>query len=88
VLGVKTNIGFLRRVMADEEFRKCKIDTGYIERHPELINPGTRDMKPALIAAAIAMNNSTGSGLQAQAAAASNWKLFARRSGVTRSPLA
>lgn len=88
VLGVKTNIGFLRRVMADEEFRKCKIDTGYIERHPELINPETRDIKPALIAAAIAMNNSTGSGPQSQTAAASNWKLFARRSGVTRSPLA
>ncbi|MEQ9618103.1 MAG: acetyl-CoA carboxylase biotin carboxylase subunit [Deltaproteobacteria bacterium] len=87
VLGVRTNIGFLRRVMSDKEFQQGKIDTGFIERHPELLKPGTVEIEPALIAAALAMNSS-GNSEQAAQKPVSNWKSFSRRLGVSRSPLA
>ncbi len=87
VLGVKTNIGFLIRVMNNDEFRKGKIDTGFIERHPELLKPSAVEIEPALIAAALAMNSSEYAAQAAQKPA-SNWKLFGRRLGVSRSPLA
>lgn len=87
VLGVKTNIGFLIRVMNNNEFRKGKIDTGFIERHPELLKPSVVEIEPALIAAALAMHSSECASQAAQKPA-SNWKLFGRRLGVSRSPLA
>ena len=87
VLGVKTNIGFLIRAMNNDEFRKGKIDTGFIERHPELLKPPAPEIEPALIAAALSMSSSESAGQPAQKPS-SNWKLFGRRSGVTRSPLA
>jgi acetyl-CoA carboxylase biotin carboxylase subunit len=87
VLGVKTNIGFLIRVMKDEEFRKGKIDTGFIERHPELLKPQVLEIEPALITAALSMNSAE-SAVQTTQKPASNWKLFGRRSGVSRSPFA
>ena len=87
VLGVKTNIGFLIRVMHDEEFRKGKIDTGFIERHPELLKPQVLEIEPALITAALSMNSAE-SAAQTTQKPASNWKLFGRRSGVSRSPFA
>jgi acetyl-CoA carboxylase biotin carboxylase subunit len=86
VLGVKTNIGFLIRVMNDDEFLEGKIDTGFIERHPELLKPQSVETEAALIAAALSMYSSE-SISQAAQKPASNWKLFGRRSGLTRSPL-
>ncbi len=85
VLGVKTNIGFLIRTMGDDEFRKGKIDTGFIERHPELLKPSAAGTEKALIAAALSMSSSERTDTQSQKPA-SNWKLFGRRSGVSRSP--
>jgi acetyl-CoA carboxylase, biotin carboxylase subunit len=32
VEGIKTNLGLFRRILADENFRSGKIDTGYLER--------------------------------------------------------
>ncbi len=87
VLGVKTNIGFLLRVMADKEFRAGKIDTGFIERHPELLNPATVKVEPALIAAGLAMYSSDAAEQTAQKPA-SNWKLYGRKLGVSRGSLA
>ncbi|MCH8014828.1 MAG: ATP-grasp domain-containing protein [Candidatus Dadabacteria bacterium] len=82
VLGVKTNIGFLIRLMNDEEFRQGKIDTGFIERHPELLTPGTVDLEPALIAAALAVDDieeTVDSDKQPQ----SNWKLLGRKAALS-----
>ncbi|MEE8044818.1 MAG: acetyl-CoA carboxylase biotin carboxylase subunit [Thermodesulfobacteriota bacterium] len=86
VLGVKTNIGFLIRLMNDEEFRQGKIDTGFIERHPELLTPGTVDLEPALIAAALAVDDieeTVDSDKQPQ----SNWKLLGRKAALSGSSL-
>jgi pyruvate carboxylase len=85
VLGVKTNLGFLIRVMQNDEFKKAEIDTGFIERHPELLTPMTDDIESSLIAAAICIDNfqekgqDTGTGKPT-----SNWKIFSRRLGVSR----
>ncbi|MEM4658803.1 MAG: hypothetical protein QXX77_10335, partial [Candidatus Methanosuratincola sp.] len=87
VLGVKTNIGFLTRVLNEEEFVRCEIDTGYIGRHPELLVPGNKHLGDALIAAAICMREATTPQANAAQAASSNWKAFGRRLAVTRNAL-
>ena len=87
VLGVKTNIGFLRRIMENEEFIRGEIDTSFIERHPELLPPSLGEIEPALIAAALAMRNSTKEVGTSKQAPASNWKLLSRKLAVSRNPL-
>ena len=87
VLGVKTNIGFLIRVMKDEEFQKAEIDTGFIDRHPELLTSNSDKTAPALIAAALAMDNAVPENGESEGKPTSNWKLFARRLGVSRNSL-
>ncbi len=82
VLGVKTNIGFLIRVMDNEEFQKAKIDTGFIDRHPELLRPGTDQIKAAVIAAGVASDEQNDTGV-VEKKTVSNWKLYARRAGVS-----
>lgn len=88
VLGVKTNIGFLIRVMENEEFKNADFDTGFIERHPELLTPENDGIEPALIAAAICIDKfqqpDKADGL---AKPTSNWKLMARRLGVSRNSI-
>jgi len=88
VLGVKTNIGFLIRVMSNEEFQEGKIDTGFIERHQDLLRPAELDTETALIAASLAMYSSDGEEEKASKKPTSNWKQYARRVGVSRSPQA
>jgi acetyl-CoA/propionyl-CoA carboxylase, biotin carboxylase, biotin carboxyl carrier protein len=34
IFGVTTNLGFLRRLAASDEFRDAAIDTGWLDRHP------------------------------------------------------
>ncbi|MGI9534916.1 MAG: acetyl-CoA carboxylase biotin carboxylase subunit [Thermodesulfobacteriota bacterium] len=89
VLGVRTNLGFLIRVMQEEEFKSAAIDTAYIDRHPELLKSDSEDVRPALIAAAIAMENSTveSNNINDKSGSASNWKLLSRRMGVSRNSL-
>ncbi len=83
VLGLRTNIGFLRRVMENDEFIRGEIDTGFIERHPELLKSNGDGIEYALIAAALAMGNSTKEVEASKQTPVSNWKLFARRSAVS-----
>lgn len=84
VLGVKTNIGFLLRVMANDEFKKGAIDTGFIERNPDTLKPTSIDIEPALLGAAIAIRDASHDLEKAKYMRASNWKLFSRKLGVTR----
>jgi acetyl/propionyl-CoA carboxylase alpha subunit len=37
LLGVRTNIEFLQRLIATEDFRSGAIDTHFIERHPDIL---------------------------------------------------
>ncbi len=90
VLGVKTNIAFLLRVLEEEEFRRCNIDTGYIDRHPELLEHrySEEDITRALQSAAVALSKATAqidtSTLQTTSA---KWKSFGRRMAVSRNLL-
>ena len=53
VLGVTTNIGFLRRLLADEDVRAGRLDTGLVERRLDrLVEPDAPDV--ALVAAGLA----------------------------------
>ncbi|NIP37799.1 MAG: acetyl-CoA carboxylase biotin carboxylase subunit [Candidatus Dadabacteria bacterium] len=85
VLGVKTNIGFLIRVMRDENFRKVNFDTGFIDKYPELLKPTTEELDLPLIAAALAvetMEQQEGAGTSSKPD--SKWKSLARQMGVSR----
>ncbi|NIT12708.1 MAG: acetyl-CoA carboxylase biotin carboxylase subunit [Candidatus Dadabacteria bacterium] len=85
VLGVKTNIGFLIRVMRDENFKKVKFDTGFIERYPQLLKPTTEELDLPLIAAGLAVETMEQSDIANKASKPqSNWKAHARRLGVSR----
>lgn len=87
VLGVKTNIGFLVRVMNNKEFQNGDIDTGFIERHPDLISPQSIDTEMTLIAAAIAMKHTANKKDISGEKPVSNWKLYSRKLGVSRNPV-
>lgn len=85
VLGTKTNIGFLIRVMKNDEFLKADIDTGFIDRHPELLAPGGEGKRKAAVAAALALHfGSAPSSESGGGKTVSGWKSFARRLGVLR----
>ncbi len=85
VLGTKTNIGFLIRVMNNSEFLRAKIDTGFIDRHPELLVPGDEGKQQAAIAAALALHfGSVETAQGGKGKKFSGWKSFARRLGVLR----
>ncbi|MFP5486975.1 MAG: biotin/lipoyl-containing protein, partial [Acidimicrobiia bacterium] len=54
VLGVTTNVGFLRRLLADDDVRAGRLDTGLVERRlDELTAPASPEL--ALVAAGLAV---------------------------------
>jgi geranyl-CoA carboxylase alpha subunit len=58
LLGVKSNIDFLRRVINHPDFVSGNIDTGFIDRHPELLADPAEPPPIALIAVSIAKSGS------------------------------
>jgi 3-methylcrotonyl-CoA carboxylase alpha subunit len=52
VLGVPTNLGLLARVAAHPKFAAAAIDTGFIERHRDVLLPGPRAAPEMALAAA------------------------------------
>jgi len=53
LLGVRNNIEFLHRVISDPEFSSGKIDTGFLDRHPELFTVSTDVPVEALLVASL-----------------------------------
>jgi acetyl-CoA carboxylase biotin carboxylase subunit len=86
--GIKTNISLFQRILADENFRSGKIDTGYLER---LLSSGRGGGKKetadvAAVAAAVfglldAASNPAAGGAEA-GPATSSWKKTARTEGM------
>lgn len=82
VLGVKTNIGFLIRVMNNDVFREGKLDTGFIEKYPELLSAGEVDIEPAVIAAALAVEDAE-EVIDSDKGPQSNWKVLGRKAALS-----
>jgi acetyl-CoA carboxylase biotin carboxylase subunit len=53
ILGIRTNIAFLIRLLEDDAFREGRIDTGYIDRHIDRL--AVADVAPAEAVAAAAL---------------------------------
>lgn len=60
ILGVTTNLGFLRRLVASEAFGDAAIDTGWLDEHPDAFPAETSEL--ALCAAAWARAAAAGDG--------------------------
>jgi len=56
ILGLTTNLGFLRGLAASDAFRDCAIDTGYLDSHPDAIRPEGAETASVLAAWALAMH--------------------------------
>jgi acetyl-CoA carboxylase, biotin carboxylase subunit len=91
VAGIKTNVALFRRILADDDFRSGKIDTGYLERLLEASSSAaTRETAnlAAIAAAAFAALDSTskaasnGTGTADAGTSASNWKRAAKVEGL------
>jgi acetyl-CoA carboxylase biotin carboxylase subunit len=60
LLGVQNNIEFLHRVISTDDFRAGRIDTGFLERHPDLLAAPSGDIPAAaLLAAPLGATTST-----------------------------
>ena len=55
ILGLTTNLGFLRGLAASEEFRDNEIDTAWLDTHPDAIRP--EGLETAAVLAAWALAN-------------------------------
>jgi acetyl-CoA carboxylase biotin carboxylase subunit len=60
VLGVRTNIEFLRRVISTEDFSAGKLDTGFLDRHHELFTRSEEIPIEAILAASLQPEASRG----------------------------
>jgi acetyl-CoA carboxylase biotin carboxylase subunit len=90
LLGVKTTLPFLRRLVADEAFASGAIYTRFLERRDDLFEtPPRSDDGQALLAAALLShrrrgNGANGNGESSTQGGASAWRRAAQRAGVDR----
>ena len=85
VVGVQTNLDLLRAVAADADFAAADLDTGFIARHPALLDAGAAqasNIAPVLAAAALAARAARRAELPAAASdprspwsAADSWRM-------------
>src|SRR5205809_1967410 len=61
LLGVGTNIEFLRRIIATDDFTLGKLDTAFLDRHPELFTAPSEVPLEAILAASIPLPLGDGS---------------------------
>jgi 3-methylcrotonyl-CoA carboxylase alpha subunit/acetyl-CoA/propionyl-CoA carboxylase biotin carboxyl carrier protein len=54
ILGLTTNLGFLRSLAASDALRDCEVDTAWLDRNPEAIRPEGVDAAAVLAAWALA----------------------------------
>ena len=58
ILGLTTNLGFLRGLAASDEFRDNAIDTAYLDTHPDAVRPEGVESAAVLAAWALATDSS------------------------------
>jgi 3-methylcrotonyl-CoA carboxylase alpha subunit/acetyl-CoA/propionyl-CoA carboxylase biotin carboxyl carrier protein len=57
IVGLTTNLGFLRGLAASDAFRDCEVDTAWLDTHPDAIRP--EGLESATVLAAWALATST-----------------------------
>jgi acetyl/propionyl-CoA carboxylase alpha subunit len=62
LLGVRNNIEFLGRVISAADFRSGKLDTSFLDRHPDLFAPPAEVPKEAALVASLATGGARRSG--------------------------
>ncbi len=87
VAGIKTNVGFFRQLLDDDEFRQGRLHTGFIEqfftrRRPPGPSPGNVEEAVASLAAAHFISKARQNGQKQASAPASRWLLQGRAEGV------
>ncbi|MBT3475701.1 acetyl-CoA carboxylase biotin carboxylase subunit [bacterium] len=87
VLGVKTNLGFLVRLMDDKDFISGKLDTGFIEKHKKLLKIPKENSNIATIASAIILHAGIGVKNLERDPKFTPWKYIARRASVSRNSM-
>ena len=87
VLGVRTNLGFLVRLMDDKDFISGKLDTGFIEKHKKLLKIPKENSDIATVASAIVIHGATGIENTSRDPRFTPWKYIARRSSVSRNSM-
>ncbi|KAJ2797727.1 hypothetical protein H4R21_004204, partial [Coemansia helicoidea] len=76
VVGLHTNIGFLRRLAQSPDFVAARVETGFIDKHvAELFPPAARPAMPAVVQAALAaiIDSNTRAARATAGGAASPW---------------
>ncbi|MFL2631032.1 MAG: acetyl-CoA carboxylase biotin carboxylase subunit [Thermodesulfobacteriota bacterium] len=87
VLGVKTNLGFLVRLMDDKDFNSGKLDTGFIEKHKKLLKIPSANQDVASIASIIMVHAGSGIKNLERDPRFTPWKYIARRASVSRNSM-
>ena len=87
VLGVRTNIGFLIRLMDDKDFFAGRLDTGFIEKHKKLLQVPKASKELALISSVIIMHTFNGIQKKDKDSNLKSWKHAARASSLSRSSI-
>jgi acetyl-CoA carboxylase biotin carboxylase subunit len=77
LLGVRTNIEFLRRVISTDDFASGKLDTGFLDRHRELFTVSPEIPIEAILAASLPLALGEGSRDSRQAGAAGEGQVAA-----------
>ena len=81
ILGLTTNVGFLRALAASDAFRDLEVDTAWLDRHPEAIRPPKEEVP--LLLAAWAVARGTGPAGSGPFDLADGWRLAGPPAPVT-----
>ncbi|HET7357362.1 MAG TPA: biotin carboxylase N-terminal domain-containing protein [Nocardioidaceae bacterium] len=80
ILGLTTNLGFLRGLAASDEFRDCAIDTAWLDTHPDAIRP--HGLETAVVLAAWALATESAGDVSHPFGRADGWRLAGPPAGV------
>jgi len=67
ILGIRTNIAFLLRILEHPTFRAGEVDTGFLETEGASLTGAADDRIPSFVAAAVDVHRSSAAGLPGQA---------------------
>jgi 3-methylcrotonyl-CoA carboxylase alpha subunit len=87
VLGLKTNLGFLNRLMREKDFISGKLDTGFIDKHKKLLKTPKENLLISSIAGIISLHTASDTKNIERDPRFTPWKYIARRSSVSRNSM-